>query len=67
MDDIRTALISAGWSDEVIRSFLQPDINVVCPIPMSAYVVDTHVENYDDLAIPRKMDSSTLVFSCKGE
>jgi DNA-binding beta-propeller fold protein YncE len=64
MEDIGAVLKAAGWSDDIIKAFLDPSITVVNPVPMSVYITNTFSNEVDEINLSKKMDSTSLVISC---
>lgn len=60
MESIEAVLKQAGWSNDIIKTFIRPDIDVVSPISLSAYVVDTFAEQFNDYDLPQISDFTTF-------
>lgn len=63
MDSIGAVLKAAGWNDDLIKAFLDPSITVVNSVPMSVYITNINSEEVNDIILPQKMDSTSLVIS----
>ncbi len=67
MEDIRAILKAAGWSDDTIQAFFDPNVTVINPVPTSAYTSNAFSEEYDDMNLPKRIDSTSLVICCSQE
>lgn len=57
------ALKNAGWSDDLIKSFVHAERTVINPVSMSDYVVEEYNNQDKSFDYPQKIDSSTFVIS----
>lgn len=62
-ETVKAALKAAGWSDDTINTFLNPDIEVVNPVPMSTYITNAFSDEVDAINLPQRMDSTSLTIT----
>ena len=61
METLNESLKTAGWTDELIHHFMQPEYVIVDSVVSSNWVVEDLIEQMDVLDIPQKYDAITFI------